>query len=97
MLKTPDNQGQGLLWDEFEPATFVKVSQEIQEFVSSRMTAIEAPPEAARYLVSFDKVEFRSDPPADLLFAFQDETVPLEDIVSNSVGFDVKGLLEYSQ
>jgi hypothetical protein len=90
-----DEVDQRSLWDDFEPASIAKVSQEIQDFVANRMEAIEAPREAARYLVSFDKVEFRSDPPADLLFSFQDQTVPLEQILSASVGFDIKGLLEY--
>ena len=90
-----DEIDQRSLWDDFEPASIARVSQEIQDFVANRMEAIEAPRNAARYLVSFDKVEFRSDPPADLLFAFQDETVPLEQILSASVGFDIKGLLEY--
>jgi hypothetical protein len=83
------------LWEELEPDTIARVSVVIQDFVASRMEAIAAPREAARYLVSFDKVEFRSDPPADLLFAFDDAVVPLEEINTDSVGFDIKGLLEY--
>lgn len=81
-------------WDNVDPKEIAVVSREIQDFVSNKMSAINAPAEAARYLVSMDRVEFRSDPPADLLFAFQDETIPLEEIDSSLVGFDVKGLLE---
>jgi HD superfamily phosphohydrolase len=82
-------------WEEIEPKTMATASRVIQEFVADRMEVIEGPREAARYLVSLDRVEFRSDPPADLLFAFQDETVPLEQIVAASVGFDIRGLLEH--
>jgi HD superfamily phosphohydrolase len=81
-------------WEETDPKEIATVSREIQAFVSNKMGAIGAPTDAARYLVSMDRVEFRSDPPADLLFAFQDETVPLENVDEGSVGFDVKGLLE---
>lgn len=90
-----DDIAQQPLWPSFEPASIVKVSKEIQDFAASRMRAINAPPEAAQYLVAFDKVEFRSDPPADLLFAFQDDVIPLEEINRASVGFNIKGLLEY--
>lgn len=80
---------------EAEPKNISAVSLQIQEFISSKMGAINAPPEAARYLVSMDKVEFRSDPPTDLLFSFQDQIAPLENIDSRMVGFDVKRLLEH--
>lgn len=90
-----DDGGQQSLWSELEPNSILSALNVIQDFVANRMEAIQAPRDAARYLVSFDKVEFRSDPPSDLLFAFQDCTVPLEAINGESVGFNIRGLLEY--
>lgn len=81
-------------WPDKDRVTPIALAEEIRPFVSERLAAIGAPAEAAKYLVAYDPVEFRSEPPTDLLFAFKDEIVPLEEAQQAAVGFDIGALLE---
>jgi hypothetical protein len=90
----PESNLEGTFLPGLGPVSATTVTNNLREFVAARLKGVGEPPEAADYLVRFDPVVFQSSPPTDLLFSFGDKKVSLEQIHSDSVGFDLQGLLE---
>ena len=82
------------LWADRNPVKAVEFEAECRELVQARLSALGRPPGLAKYLVSSDKVKFRSDPPTDFMFSYDGANVPLEGINHEAVGYNVPRLLE---
>lgn len=85
------------LWSDKNPVRVVEFEAECREFVSERLQSSGRPPALSRYIVSADRVTFRSDPPTDFMFAYDAANVPLENIDHKAVGYNVPRLMESFQ
>jgi HD superfamily phosphohydrolase len=85
------------LWRDQNPVRVVEFEEECRELVKTRLINTGRPPDLAQYLVSADRVTFRSDPPTDFMFSYNGSNVPLEDIDHDAVGYDLPRLMESFQ
>jgi HD superfamily phosphohydrolase len=85
---------QPTFWRDQDPVRVANLIEQCRALVAERFESIGLPAELSRFLVASELINFKSDPPTDLVFSYGNSNVPLSEIDHVEAGYNVPKLME---